>query len=106
LGGALSEKVSLKKGEKERILTKAAVGIEQLVNQYAKGDRHARRDLMMLADKLGVDLTAGQNKGIREALAPHRKAILDAYVRRRSESEGLSTAWPRVIASPALLDDE
>jgi hypothetical protein len=103
---ALSEKVTLNQGEKKRILTKAAVGIEQLVNQYAKGDRHARRDLIALADKLGIDLTAGESKDIQEALAPHRKAILDAYVRRRSESEGLSVAWPRVIAPPELLDDD
>jgi hypothetical protein len=103
---ALNEKVTLNQGEKKRILTKAAVGIEQLVNQYAKGDRHARRDLIALADKLGIDLTAGQGKGIQEALAPQRKAILDAYVRRRSESEGMSVVWPRVIAPPELLDND
>ena len=57
---ALSQTVKLRQGEKERIVTKAAAGIEQLVNQFAKGDRHARRDLMVLADKLGVDLAAGQ----------------------------------------------
>src|ERR1700674_1130352 len=51
---ALSKKVKLRQGEKERIVTKAAAGIEQLVNQFAKGDRHARRDLIVLADKLGV----------------------------------------------------
>jgi Family of unknown function (DUF5681) len=103
---ALSEKVTLKQGDKERILTKAAVGIEQLVNQYAKGDRHARRDLIALADKLGVDLTAGQGKVMQEVLASEQKAILDAYVRRRSNLEGSSFASPRVIAPPELLDDD
>jgi hypothetical protein len=51
---ALSKTVMLRQGEKERIVTMAAAGIEQLVNQFAKGDRHARRDLIVLADKLGV----------------------------------------------------
>jgi hypothetical protein len=39
---ALSGKVTLRQGEQEKIITKAAAGIEQLVNQFAKGDRHAR----------------------------------------------------------------
>ena len=69
---ALSTKVKLKQGEKEQIVTKAAAGIEQLVNQFAKGDRHARRDLIALADKLGVDLLAGQRNIIQEALATNR----------------------------------
>src|SRR4029077_14626744 len=37
---ALNKKVTLKQGEKEQIITKFAAGIEQLVNQFAKGDRH------------------------------------------------------------------
>ena len=65
---ALSETVTLRQGEKDRIVTKAAAGIEQLVNQYAKGDRYARRDLIDLANKLGVDLVAGQAKKIEEAM--------------------------------------
>src|SRR5213595_3354814 len=57
---ALSGKVTLRQGEQEKIITKAAAGIEQLVNQFAKGDRHARHDLLTLAARLGVDLVAGQ----------------------------------------------
>ena len=59
---AFSKTVTLRQGEKEQIVTKFAAGIEQLVNQFAKGDRHARRDLMAMADKLGIDLTAGESK--------------------------------------------
>jgi hypothetical protein len=82
---ALNSKVKLKQGEKEQIVTKAAAGIEQLVNQFAKGDRHARRDLIALADKLGVDLLAGQGNAIQEALTPNHQAILDDYLARRSD---------------------
>ena len=35
---ALSRKVTLRQGEQKKIITKAAAGIEQLVNQFAKGD--------------------------------------------------------------------
>src|SRR6478736_7124537 len=45
---ALSAKVTLRQGDQEKIITKAAAGIEQLVNQFAKGDRHARSDLLTL----------------------------------------------------------
>ena len=79
---ALSEKVKLRQGENERIITKAAAGIEQLVNQYAKGDRHARRDLMVLADKLGVDLAAGQGSAIEAALTADDEALLAEYLQR------------------------
>jgi Family of unknown function (DUF5681) len=99
---ALSTKVKLKQGEKEQIVTKAAAGIEQLVNQFAKGDRHARHDLIALADKLGVDLLAGQRNIIQEALATNRQEILDAYVARQSNVKAPSP----VFAPPELVDDD
>ena len=79
---ALSKKVKLRQGEKEQIVTKAAVGIEQLVNQFAKGDRHARRDLMVLADKLGIDLAAGQGQALEAALTANDEALLADYLQR------------------------
>jgi hypothetical protein len=59
---ALTEKVTLRQGDRERIVTKATAGIEQLVNQFAKGDRHARRDVLNLAERLGIDLKAGRDQ--------------------------------------------
>jgi hypothetical protein len=79
---ALGKTVKLRQGEKEQIVTKAAAGIEQLVNQFAKGDRHARRDLMVLADKLGVDLAAGQGKALEAALTADDEALLADYLQR------------------------
>jgi hypothetical protein len=83
---ALSKKVKLRQGEKEQIVTKAAVGIEQLVNQFAKGDRHARHDLIVLANTLGVDLAAGQGKAIEKALEAvltvNDEALLADYLQR------------------------
>jgi len=108
LEGALNKKAKLRQGESERITTMAAAGIEQLVNQFAKGDWHARRDLIVLAGKLGVNLTAGQAEAIEQAigevLAADRQAILDAYVARRTNRKDPSSPSP-VIAPPELLDD-
>ena len=85
---ALNRKVTLRQGEQEKIITKAAAGIEQLVNQFAKGDRHARRDLLALAARLGVDLVAGQRDALEQsvatALSVNDKALLADYVRRHA----------------------
>jgi len=83
---ALNKGVKLRRGEREKIFSKAAVGIDALVNQFAKGDHRARRDLIVLAEKLGVDLTAGRTEMIEnalsEALSAEDEALLADYVRR------------------------
>jgi len=89
---ALRGKVTLRQGSREKIVTCAAAGIEQLVNQFAKGDRHARRDLIALAEKLGVNLVAGQSEAIQQALvgafSASDQALLSDYVQRhRSERD-------------------
>ncbi len=89
---ALNEKVPLRQGEQGQIMTKAAAGIAKLVNQFAEGDRHARRDLIALAGTLGVDLTAGQGKTIENALvaaftADDEAIIADFLQRERVQPE-------------------
>jgi hypothetical protein len=59
---ALNKTAKLNQGEKERIVT----SIEQLGLQFAKGDRHARRDLLAFAD-FGMDLLAGQHQATLRA---------------------------------------
>jgi Family of unknown function (DUF5681) len=100
---ALNKTIKLKQGERERMVTMAVAGIEQLVAQYAKGDHRARRDLIALSDKLGVNLMAGQHQAIQEALASNNQAILDAYVDRQS---GKAVQGEPVLAPPELLDDD
>ncbi len=95
---ALGKKVRLRQGEKEQIVTKAAAGIEQLVNQFAQGDRHARRDLIVLAGKLEVDLTAGQSKAIENALeaalTTEDEALLADYLRRHGVQRDIDADLP------------
>jgi len=100
---ALNKKITLKQGEKQRIVTMATAGIEQLVAQYAKGDRHARRDLIALADKLGVVLMASQRQVIEQALAQNHEAIVVANARRLYDK--VISPKP-VFAPPELLDDD
>ena len=83
---ALDKKVQLKQGERERTVSMAELGIEQLVAQFVRGDRHARRDLIHLADKLGVNLLAGHTKALENALAPSNEAILLAYLDRQYDT--------------------
>jgi hypothetical protein len=89
---ALGAKVTLRQGEQEKLITKAAAGIEQLVNQFAKGDRHARRDLLALAATLGVDLVAGHGDALEHtvaaALSANDDALLADYVRRYALRSG------------------
>ena len=86
LNQALNEPVTLRSGKREVTTTKAAAGIAQLVTQFAEGDRHARRDLIALAPKLGIDLTAGQAGAIGEAVAAlmsaSDEAIITDFLRR------------------------
>jgi hypothetical protein len=71
---SLNGKVTLRQGEKEKIVTKYAAGIEQLVTQFAKGDRHARRDFFLLVERLGVLERLGKaNK--KKAQALQRRTI-------------------------------
>jgi hypothetical protein len=92
LQAALSKKITLSIGDKERILTKAAAGIEQLVEQFARGDRYARRDLFDLADKLGLDLAASSKAALKELagkeLAAEDKALVADFLKRNALKSG------------------
>jgi hypothetical protein len=99
----LNKKVKVKSGDNQLYLTRAELGIDQLLNRFAKGDRHARKDLMDIAAKFGVDLLAGQRGKIEEALLlPSHQAILDDYVSRQPRPS--SAIKEKVIASPELRD--
>jgi hypothetical protein len=102
LEDALNKKVEVKRGDRQVLLSKAVLGIEQLVNRFAKGDRHALKGLMDMAAKLGVDLLAGQRGKVEEALLPSHQAILDDYVSRQPRPSPVIE--PKVIASPELRD--
>lgn len=104
LEAALNEKVVITKDKKEIVLTKATLGIQQLVNQFAKGDRHARRDLFQYAAQLGVDLQA--KEVIADALGDNDQAIVDAFLKRQQKPSLGLVPNDHVKAPPDLIDDD
>lgn len=102
---AVNKKVLVPRGDKKVLMTRVEIGLEQLLNQFAKGDRHARKDLMDYADKLGIDFLAKHKQALEEALTPNYQAILDASFARRNGAANVAPA-PRVLAPPELLDDD
>ena len=116
LNQALNEPVTLRTGKRAVTTTKAAAGIAQLVTQFAEGDRHARRDLIALAPKLGIDLTAAQAGAIGEAVATlmtaSDEAIIADFLRRHgvelklTEADGYSISNQNLDAMPPKHDKE
>jgi hypothetical protein len=103
--GALNEKVHVTKADKKIILTRLAMGFEQLAIQWAKGDRHARRDVFTYAAMLGVDLQP--KEVIAEALGIDNQAIVDAaFLRYQQQLSQQPIPDDHVKAPPDLVDDD
>ena len=98
-----SQKLKVTQGDRQRLISRWVAGLEQLSIQFAKGDRHARRDVFYFAEKLGVDLLTS-TKSSDDTLSADRQAILEAYVERRMQEKATSASAP-VLAPPELLDD-
>jgi hypothetical protein len=101
---AFNRKAKVTQGERERIMCMWGSGMEQLSIQFAKGDRHARRDAFWVAELVGSNFLTPKS-AVDETLAGDRQAILDAYVERQTQQK-VSSAPSRVLAPPELLDDD
>jgi hypothetical protein len=101
---AFSQKVKVTRGEQEQSITMWAAGFQHLSVQFAKGDRHARRDAFWIAERLGSELLMSK-EAFDQILAGDRQAILDAYVARQTHRK-VSAAPSTVFAPPELLDDD
>jgi Family of unknown function (DUF5681) len=101
---ALNVKIHVTKANKKITMTRLAMGFEQLAIQWAKGERHARRDVFTYAAILGVDL---QGKEIlAEALGIDHQAILDAFLSRQPSLSTPTEPEVRVKAPSDLVDDD
>jgi hypothetical protein len=71
-------------GKRQKTVTKAAAGIKQLADQFAKGDRNARRDLFLLSEKLGLALTnrVALEGSLQDAVSAEDEALLADFVKR------------------------
>jgi hypothetical protein len=101
---AFNQTTKVTQGDQEQVITMWAAGMQRLSVQFAKGDRHARRDAFWIAEKLGSEFLTPR-KAFDGILAKDHQAILDAYVARQTQHKVLSAASP-VLAPPELLDDD
>jgi len=70
---------------------KLEIGFEQLANLFAKGDRHARRDVFDLAGRFGINLLAGQGPAAeadRQVISVNDQALLADFVSRHQTRIG------------------
>jgi hypothetical protein len=83
---ALNKKAKFGQGERAKIMTKLEAGFDELADQFAAGDRYARRDVFHYAEKLGIDLTPRQAKDTPVDVsneAERRQALLDRGIPAR-----------------------
>jgi hypothetical protein len=87
LEAALNQKIRVKEGERETIMSRLAIGFEQLAIQFARGDRYARRDVFELADRFGIDLVESLSHVSgpvdQASVSANDEALLADYVRRQ-----------------------
>jgi hypothetical protein len=95
---ALARPETIRSGKHRKTYTKGKAGIVQLVDQWAKGDRHARRDLILLSKELGVDLIDRKalQSALDDALSAEDEALLADFVKRHG---GQYPARPDTVPS-------
>jgi uncharacterized protein DUF5681 len=99
-----NEKVLVRRGQRERYMKKIEAGLVQLVDQFAAGDRYARRDFFWLATQLGIDLAMPTVAAVAAPLPANQKAILRSYIDR--ETGRTQSFSSRIIAPLELLDND
>jgi hypothetical protein len=106
LQAALNKPVSVRIGNRQKTVSQGAAGIEQLVYQFAKGDRNARRDLIVLCEKLGVDLIEREalQGALDDALSAEDEALLADFVARHGgRYPDRADALPNVVSQDQKL---
>ena len=91
LNRELNAKVPVKQGDKLMTMTMAEAGIKQLVAQYAKGDRHARRDRVNRTD-VGLERTFSSTPMPARTMSTRvSPATLPCLIRSSTSSESIMT---------------
>ena len=98
-----SQKLKVTQGDRERFITRWVAGLEQLSIQYAKGDRHARRDVFYFAERLGVDLLNQRRRPTKRSPPIIRRSSTPMWSGECKKRP--SAASSPVLAPPELLDD-
>jgi Family of unknown function (DUF5681) len=101
----LNKPIKTQRGKTERIVTQGEGGISELVQQFAKGDARARRDLFALAEEYAIDLAPSKTiqNALAEAVSAEDEALLADFVRRHGGQYPLnvnSAEGEKLLTSP------
>jgi hypothetical protein len=80
----LNKKVKVRQGKRSITVRQTMAGISKLVCQFVEGSPRARRDLILLCEKLGVELVNRNalQGALEEALSAEDEALLAEFVKR------------------------
>jgi Family of unknown function (DUF5681) len=80
----LNKLVEIRQGNRSITVRQTTAGISKLVRQFVEGNPRARRDLILLCEKLGVDLINRDalHGALEDVLSAEDEALLADFVRR------------------------
>jgi hypothetical protein len=80
----LNKQIKIRQGKRSITVRQTTAGISKLVRQYVQGNARARRDLILLCEKLGVELINHEalRGALDDVLAAEDEALLADFVRR------------------------
>jgi len=80
----LNKQIKIRRGKRSITVRQTTAGISKLVRQYVEGNPRARRDLILLCEKLGVELINRDalRGALEDVLAAEDEALLADFVRR------------------------
>jgi hypothetical protein len=80
----LNKQIKIRHGKRSITVRQSIAGIGTLVHQFVEGNRAARRDLILLCEKLGVELISRNalQGALEDVLSAEDEALLAEFVRR------------------------
>jgi Family of unknown function (DUF5681) len=80
----LNKQITVRQGKRSTTVRQTMAGISKLVGQFVEGNPRARRDLILLCEKLGVELINRDalQGALDEALSAEDEALLAEFVKR------------------------
>ena len=80
----LNKPIKIRQGQRSITIRQSMAGISKLVRQFVEGNPRARRDLILLCEKLGVDLINRDalRGALDDALSAEDEALLADFVKR------------------------
>ena len=107
----LNKQVKIRQGKRSIAVRQTIAGIGKLVRQFVEGNPRARRDLILLCEKLGVELVDRDalQGALEDVLSAEDEAILADFVRRHGgeypvradPAPSLSSKDENLLGSPA-----